>query len=107
MSFVMKSSLATQWYLRYVYISTWAPPHCYTLSATTFLLIMFPYDYINNSSLFKSMSNLILININVTDMKRHMLMYFFIFMLVSKEWDEIVLKRRISYYEKKSEVIEE
>jgi hypothetical protein len=28
------------------------------------------------------------------DMKRHVLIYFFIFMLVSKEWDEIIFKKK-------------
>jgi len=52
----------------------------------------------NNSSLFTSMSNLIEINIHFMDMKKHLLIYFFISMLVDmeKEWDnykmEIVIK---------------
>ncbi len=39
----------------------------------------------NNSSLFMSMLILILININFMEMERHMLICFFIFMLVGKE----------------------
>jgi hypothetical protein len=45
---------------------------------------MFSYGF-NNSSLFMSMSNLISININIMDMKRHMLICHFISMLVNKE----------------------
>jgi hypothetical protein len=41
-----------------------------------------------------SISNLIPININIMDMKRHMLIYLFIFMLVGKERGEIVIKIR-------------
>ncbi len=47
---------------------------------------------IKNSSLFISMPNLILININVMDRKRHMLICFFISMLVDNERGEIVVK---------------
>ncbi len=39
----------------------------------------------NNSLLFMSMSNLILINIHFVDMERHMLICFFISMLVDRE----------------------
>jgi hypothetical protein len=52
---------------------------------------------INNSSLFMSMSNLISININIMNMKRHMLICFFIFMLVGKEKIEIVIRIKDSY----------
>jgi hypothetical protein len=52
---------------------------------------------INNPSLFMSMSNLISININIMDMKRHMLIYLFISMLVAKESDEIVIRIRYNY----------
>ncbi len=45
------------------------------------------------------MSNLISININTMNMKRHILIYFLIFMLVGKEKDEIVVKIRDSYWE--------
>jgi hypothetical protein len=55
---------------------------------------------INNSSLFMSMSNLILININIMDMKRHMLICLFISMLMGIERDEIVIKIRDSYIRK-------
>ncbi len=52
---------------------------------------------INNSSLFLSMSNLISININNMDMKKHMLICLFIFMLLGKERGEIVIRIRDSY----------
>jgi hypothetical protein len=78
-------------------LHTWAP-HCYALPMMIFLFIMFLYDYpymiINNSPLFTSMSNLILININIMDMKRHMLICLFIFMLVGNEKGEIVMRIR-------------
>jgi hypothetical protein len=44
-----------------------------------------------------SMSNLILININIMDMKRHILIYlnlFFHIMLVGKERSEIIIKMK-------------
>jgi hypothetical protein len=46
-----------------------------------------------------SMSNLIIININIMNIKMHMLICLFIFisMLVGKERDEIVIKIRDSY----------
>jgi hypothetical protein len=47
-----------------------------------------------------SMSNLILININITDTKGHMLICLFIFMLVIKERDEIVIKIKDSYQDR-------
>ncbi len=43
------------------------------------------------------MFNLILININIMNMKIHMLICFFIFMLMGKNRDEIVIKIRNSY----------
>jgi hypothetical protein len=39
----------------------------------------------NNSSLFMSISNLIWININIMDMKKHTLIFLFISMLVGRE----------------------
>jgi hypothetical protein len=57
---------------------------------------MFPYDY-QYSSLFMSMTNLISININNMDIKRHMLICVFIFMLVGKERGEIGIRIRDSY----------
>jgi hypothetical protein len=39
------------------------------------------------------MSNLISININIMDMKSHMLINFFVSMLVSKERGEIVIRK--------------
>jgi hypothetical protein len=51
-----------------------------------------------------SMSNLILININIMNMERHVLIYFLISMLVGKERDEIVVKIRDSYWEE-SEIV--
>jgi hypothetical protein len=44
-----------------------------------------------------SMLNLISININIMDMKMHMLICLFISMLVGKERGEIVIKIRDSY----------
>jgi hypothetical protein len=44
-----------------------------------------------------SMLNLILININIKDMKRHMLISLFISMLVDKKKDEIVIIIRDIY----------
>jgi hypothetical protein len=44
-----------------------------------------------------SMLNLISININIMDMKMHMLICLFISMLVGKEKGEIVIKIRYSY----------
>jgi hypothetical protein len=52
-----------------------------------------------------SMSNLISININTMDMKRHMLICIFIPMLVVKEMGEIIIKIRDSYYERNEVVI--
>jgi len=52
-----------------------------------------------------SMSNLISININIMDMKRHMLIYLFISMLVAKESDEIVIRIRYNYSERSEVVI--
>jgi hypothetical protein len=43
------------------------------------------------------MSNLILININIKDMKMHMLISLFISMLVDRKEDEIVIRIRDSY----------
>ncbi len=45
-----------------------------------------------------SMSNLIIININVMDIRMHMLIFLFIFtsVLVGKERDEIIIKIRDS-----------
>jgi hypothetical protein len=48
---------------------------------------------IDNSSLFMSIS----ININIMDMKRHMLICLFISMLASKERGEIVLMIKDNY----------
>jgi hypothetical protein len=52
---------------------------------------------ITNLSLFVSMSNLISIIINIMDMETHMLICLFIFMLVSKERDEVIIRIRDSY----------
>jgi len=54
----------------------------------------------NNSSLFISMSNLS-ININIMDMKKHMLICLFVSMLVGKERGEIVIMIRNSYKDKR------
>jgi hypothetical protein len=51
------------------------------------------------------MSNLISININMMDMKRHMLICLFISMLVGKERGEIVIRITNNYYEKNQVVI--
>jgi len=51
----------------------------------------------NNSSLLISMLNLISINMNIIDMKMHMLIFLFISMLVHKERGEIVIKIRDNY----------
>jgi hypothetical protein len=53
----------------------------------------------NNSSLFMSMLNLILTNTHLMEMIKHMLIYFFIFMLVDREKErdnykmEVVIKK--------------
>jgi hypothetical protein len=47
------------------------------------------------------MSNLISININMMDMKRHMLICLFISMLVGKERGEIIIRITDNYYQKK------
>ncbi len=47
----------------------------------------------DNSSLYMSMSNLIQIYINFMDMKRHMLIYFLISMLVDRGKSEIIIKK--------------
>jgi hypothetical protein len=60
---------------------------------------MFLYMTINNSSLFMSLSNST--NINIMDMKRCMLIYLFIFMLVDRERGEIVIRIVISFFKKK------
>ncbi len=54
----------------------------------------------NNSSLFTSTSNLS-ININIMDMKKHMLICLFVSMLVGKERGEIVIMIRNSYKDKR------
>jgi len=59
---------------------------------------------INHSSLFMSMSNFILININIMDMQRHMLIWFFISMLVGKENGKIIIKIKNNYL-KRNEVV--
>jgi hypothetical protein len=51
---------------------------------------------INNSSLFISMSNLISININIMDLRKHMLICLFIFMLEGKERGERIVRIRDS-----------
>jgi hypothetical protein len=53
-----------------------------------FLFFLCSYMGFNSLSLFMSMSNLIWININIIDMKRHMLMYVFVSMweIREKEW---------------------
>jgi len=50
------------------------------------------------------MSNLILINIHIMDMKGHMLICLFIFMLVVKERGEIVIKIK-DVYQVRNEVV--
>jgi hypothetical protein len=62
-----------------------------------FSFLLGSHIIINNSSLFMSMSNLISININIMDMKRHMLICLLISMLVGKEKGEIVIRIRDSY----------
>ncbi len=62
-----------------------------------FSFLLCSHIIINNSSLFMSMLNLISININIMDMKMHMLICLFISMLVGKERGEIVIKIRDSY----------
>ncbi len=52
-----------------------------------------------------SMSNLISININIIDMKRHMLICLFISMSIDNERGEIVIRIRNSYYERNEVVI--
>ncbi len=56
----------------------------------------------NNSLLFISMSNLI--KINIMDMKRHILIYFLICMLVSKKKSEVVIRIEV-IMKKKSEMV--
>ncbi len=64
--------------------------HLPGMSFLSFLLCS--HMMINNSSLFMSMSNVISINVNIMDMKMHMLICLLISMLVSIERDEIVIK---------------
>jgi hypothetical protein len=52
---------------------------------------------ISYSSLFMSMSNLIVININIMDIKMHRLICLFISMLLGKEKDEIIIRIRDNY----------
>jgi hypothetical protein len=52
-------------------------------------------------SLFMSMSNLILININIMDMKKHKLIWLFKSMLVGRRRSKIVIRIKGSYYERK------
>jgi hypothetical protein len=54
---------------------------------------------INNSSLFMLMSNSV--NINIMDMKRYLLIYLFIFMLVDRERGEIVIRIKGSLLRRK------
>ncbi len=68
-----------------------------------FSFVLCSHMIINYSSLFMSMSNFILININIMDMKRHMLICFFISILVGKESGKIVIKIKTSYL-KRNEV---
>jgi hypothetical protein len=62
--------------------STWATCY-YALLAILFFLLC-SHMIINNSSIFMSMLNFILFNINIMDMKKHINMCLFMFMLVSK-----------------------
>ncbi len=55
---------------------------------------------INNSSLFMLIPNLISININIMDMKRHILICVFISMLKANEKGEIVIRRKDSLLRK-------
>jgi hypothetical protein len=50
------------------------------------------------------MSNIILHNMNIMNMKRHMLICLFMTVLVGKERNEIVIKIRDIYYER-SEIV--
>jgi hypothetical protein len=56
-----------------------------------FSFLLCSHMIINYSSLFMSMSNFLLININIMDTKRHMLICFFISMLVGKENRKIII----------------
>jgi hypothetical protein len=75
---------------------TWAPIAMH-YQQRQFSFLLCSHTIINNLLLFMSMSNLILININIMDMKRHMLICLFISMLVAKERNEIVIKIRNNY----------
>ncbi len=59
-----------------------------------FLLFLCFHLFFNSSSLFMSISKLIWININITDTKRHILICFFISMLMGKrkEWGSYAWK---------------
>jgi hypothetical protein len=54
-----------------------------------FLLFLCSHMFSNSSSLFISMSNLIWIDVNTMDMKRHVLIFLLISMLLGREkkWD--------------------
>ncbi len=69
------------------------------VSDVFFFLIIFLYMIINNSSLFMLMSNSV--NINIMDMKRYLLIYLFIFMLVDRERGEIVIRIKGSLLRRK------
>ncbi len=49
--------------------------------------LLHSHVFSNSSSLFMSMPISILINMNIMDMKKHMLIFVFISMLVGREWD--------------------
>ncbi len=59
--------------------------HIATHYQQQFSVLLCSHMTINNSSLVMSMSNLTSININIMDMKRHILIYLFIPMLVGME----------------------
>jgi hypothetical protein len=71
--------------------------HVATHYQSQFSFLLCSHMIMNNSSLFVSMLNLISMIMNIIDMKRHMLIFLFISMLVHKERGKIVIRIRDSY----------
>ncbi len=84
--FFFSSKFSENWKLE-VISKIWAPHCCCTLPAMInyFIFFLCFHMIFNNLSLFMSMLNLIWININFTDIIRHLLICFFISMLEGRE----------------------
>jgi len=82
------------WYIHYNNLGL-ELQHSYAISLTITFFFKCFHMVSNNSSLFMSMLNLIWININIMDMKRHMLICLFVFHIhvgEKRKKDEVVIK---------------